>query len=412
MAGGVARSWTGGGGVLAADGVPVVVSATPVILESRPDRVPEGTAAADVVATDVPALRRLADSASGAAVDRALARAGGSRAGLADFAVLLSTAAADRVEDLAQVAHRISLARFGATVRLFAPLYLSNECVSTCTYCGFSAGNDIARRTLTVAEVATEAAELYRRGFRHILLVSGEHARIVNRDYLVDCVRAVTPLFAQVSVEVQVWDTDTYRRLLAAGCDGVTVYQEAYDRATYAAVHLKGKKRNYAWRLAAPDRAAEAGMRRLAIGALLGLHPDWRSEAISVAAHTQALIRRWWRCEVSVALPRLRPAAGGYEAEEPVGDREFVQLLCALRIALPDAGISMSTREPAPFRDALVPLGVTTMSAGSHTEPGGYASDSAAEPQFSISDTRTPAQVATALRAAGYDPVWKDWQRA
>jgi 2-iminoacetate synthase len=376
--------------------------------------VPAETAAADVVATDVAALWRLAAAASDADVDRALGRAGNSRGrpGLADFAVLLSEAAAARVEDLAQVAHRITLARFGATVRLFSPLYLSNECVSTCTYCGFSAGNDIARRTLTVAEVEAEAAELFRRGFRHILLVSGEHARIVNRDYLVDCVRAVAPRFAQVSIEVQVWDTDTYRRLLAVGCDGVTVYQEAYDPVTYAAVHLKGKKRNYAWRLAAPDRAAEAGMRRLAIGALLGLHPDWRSEAITLAAHAQALSRRWWRCEVSVALPRLRPAAGGYQAVEPVGDAAFVQLLCALRIVLPDLGISLSTREPAALRDALVPLGVTIMSAGSHTEPGGYASESAAEPQFAISDTRSPLEVAAALRAAGYDPVWKDWQRA
>ena len=153
-------------------------------------------------------------------------------------------------------------------------------------------------------------------------------------------------------------------------------------------------------------------MRRLAIGALLGLHPDWRAEAIGVAAHARALIRRWWRCEVSVALPRLRPAAGGYQPEEPVGDAAFVQLLCALRIVLPDVGISLSTREPAGLRDALVPLGVTTMSAGSHTEPGGYAEESDAEPQFSISDTRSPAEVAAALRAGGYDPVWKDWQRA
>ncbi len=379
-----------------------------VVLESRPDRVPEGTAAADVVATDVAGLRQLVRSASDADVDRALGR---SHPTLADFAVLLSGAAADRLEELAQTAHRMSLARFGRAVRLFAPLYLSNECVSTCTYCGFSAGNTIARRTLSVPEVATEAEELHRRGFRHLLLVSAEHARIVSRDYLVDCVGAVAPRFPQVSIEVQVWDTDTYRRLLGAGCDGVTVYQETYDPRTYASVHLKGKKRNYAWRLSAPDRAAEAGMRRLAIGALLGLNPDWRAEAIALAAHAQALVRRWWRCEVSLALPRLRPAAGGYQPSEAVHDAAFVQLLCALRIALPDIGISLSTREPATLRDALVPLGVTTMSAGSHTEPGGYAAESDAEPQFTISDQRSPAQVAAALQAAGYDPVWKDWQR-
>ena len=369
---------------------------------------PEESAAADVVNTDLVRLRDIAASATGREVERALEAP---HPTITDFAVLLSAAASQRLESLAQQARRITLARFGPTVRLFSPLYLSNECVSTCTYCGFSAGNDIRRRTLALDEVRAEADELHRRGFRHLLLVSGEHARIVNRAYLEDCVSAVSPRFAQVDVEVQVWDTDTYRRLAAAGADGVIVYQETYDRHTYSSVHLKGKKRNYAWRLAAPDRAAAAGLRRLGIGALLGLHPDWRSDAIALAAHGKALIRRWWRCEVQVALPRLRPAAGGYEPADPVSDAELVQLLCALRIVLPDVGISLSTREPAKLRDALLPLGVTAMSAGSHTEPGGYAEKTDAEPQFEISDRRSPAEVASALRSAGYDPVWKDWQR-
>ena len=385
------------------------MTAVPIALESRPDRVPDGTAAADLLAAPLAELRAAVDRATAADVDRALAHG---RPGIREFAALLSPTAATRLEELAQRARRASLARFGATVRLFSPLYLSNECVSKSSYCEFSAGNRIAWRTLSVDEVRAEADELHRRGFRHILLVAGEHARIVHKSYLVDCVGAVAPLFAQVGMEVQVWDTDTYRRLAAAGCDGVVVYQEVYDPATYGQVHLKGKKRNYAWRLAAPDRAAEAGMRRLGIGALLGLTPDWRSEAIAVAAHASALMHRWWRCEVSVSLPRLRPAAGGFQPDHPVDDASLVQLLCALRITLPDVGISLSTREPAPLRDGLVPLGVTSMSAGSHTEPGGYASTSDAEPQFEISDTRSPAEVAAALRAAGFEPVWKDWQRA
>ena len=379
-----------------------------VVLESRPEKAPDGTAAADVENTDVPRFREIAACARPADVDRALAT---SHPTLADFAALLSDSAADRLESMAQKANRITRARFGATVRLFSPLYLSNECVSTCTYCGFSAENDIRRRTLTSDQLRAEAAELHRRGFRYLLLVSGEHARIVSRRYVEECVAAVAPDFAQVDVEVQVWDADTYARLAGAGADGVIVYQETYDRGTYSAVHLKGKKRNYAWRLAAPDRAAAAGIRRLGIGALLGLHSDWRSDAISLAAHGKALIKHWWRCEVQLALPRLRPAAGGYEPADPVGDRDLVQLLCALRIALPDVGVSLSTREPAELRDALVPLGVTAMSAGSHTEPGGYAEETDAEPQFEISDHRSPAEVAETLRALGYDPVWKDWQR-
>jgi len=386
-----------------------VTAGVPVELESRPDRVPAGTAAADLEATDLASLRTLVDRAGPADIERALAA---SRRSLADFAALLSPAAGERLEDMARAAHDLTVRRFGRTVRLFAPLYLSNECVSTCTYCGFSAGNAIARRTLTVEEAVAEARELAGRGFRHLLLVSGEHARIVSKDYLVEVAAALAPVVPELSVEVQVWDEAMYRRLVDAGCDGLVVYQETYDRGTYGAVHLKGKKRNYDWRLAALDRGAAAGMRRLGLGALLGLHDDWRMEALAVATHARALIRRWWRCEVSVALPRLRPAAGGFEPLDPVSDRDFVQLLCALRLLLPDVGVTLSTREAPAFRDALLRLGVTAMSAGSHTEPGGYAAASDAEPQFEISDSRSPAEIAAVLRTAGYDPVWKDWERA
>jgi 2-iminoacetate synthase len=384
------------------------VTFTPIELESRPEGVPDGTAAADLLATDLHALRALVDRATDADVERSLRR---QRRTLDDFAVLLSPAATARLEDMARLAHDTTVRRFGRTIHLFAPLYLSNECVSTCTYCGFSAGNEIARRTLTPEEVVEEALELTRRGFRHLLLVAGEHARIVSKDYLVECARRLAPHVPSLSMEVQVWDTGTYRRLVEAGCDGLVVYQETYDRTTYADVHLKGKKRNYDWRLAAPDRGAEAGMRRLGIAALLGLHDDWRIEAIAVAAHARALVRRWWRSEVTVSLPRLRPAAGGFEPADPVDDVAFVQTLCALRLTLPDVGVVLSTRESPAFRDAVLRLGVTHMSAGSHTEPGGYAAPSDAEQQFEVADTRTPAEIAHVLRGAGYDPVWKDWER-
>ena len=381
------------------------MTVTGIELQSRPTAVPDGTAAADLLATDLAALRATVERASAVDVERVLRAR---RRTLADFAVLLSDAAADRLEAMAGAARATTVRRFGRTVRMFAPLYLSNECVSTCTYCGFSAGNDIARRTLSTDEVVAEARELRARGFRHVLLVAGEHARIVSKEYLVDCVRTLAPEIPSVSVEVQVWDTDTYRRLVHAGCEGLVVYQETYDRDTYSAVHLKGKKRNYDWRMAALDRGAEAGMRRLGLGALLGLHPDWRLEALATAAHARALMRRWWRCEVSASLPRLRPSAGGFEPARPVSDRELVQLLCALRLFLPDLGLSMSTREAPALRDALLRLGVTQMSAGSHTEPGGYAEASDAEPQFEVSDTRSPDEVAAMLKAAGYDPVWID----
>jgi 2-iminoacetate synthase len=378
---------------------------TAIELESRPAGVPPGTAAADVLATDLDALAARSATATAADVDRSLRT---SRRTLDDLAVLLSPAAGDRLEDLATAASRATVQRFGRVVRLFAPLYLSNECVSVCTYCGFSAGNDIARRTLTPDEVVAEGRELVARGFRHVLLVAGEHARIVSKDYLVDCVRILAPVVPSISVEVQVWDTSTYRRLVDAGCEGLVVYQEAYGRATYEACHLKGKKRNYDWRLAAPDRGAEAGMRSLGIGALLGLDPDWRREVLAVGAHASALLKRWWRCEVSVSVPRLRPAAGDFESARPVTDAEFVQVVCALRLCLPTVGIALSTREAPQLRDGLLRLGVTSMSAGAHTEPGGYAEPSDAEPQFEVADTRPASEVAAMLRAAGYEPVWKD----
>ncbi|MDQ4133337.1 MAG: radical SAM protein, partial [Actinomycetota bacterium] len=257
----------------------------PVTLESRPDGVSPGSAAADVLALAEQGLDTLvarARSASTAEVELALNRPHRS---LDDFATLLSPAAAERLEDLAGAAHQTTVRRFGRVVRLFAPLYLSNECVSSCTYCGFSAENDVVRRTLSAAEAVREAQALHATGFRHLLLVSGEHARIVSKDYLVEAVRALAPVMPSISVEVQAWDAATYRRLVEAGCEGLVVYQETYDRATYAASHVKGKKRNYDWRLAAPDRGAEAGMRRLGVGALLGLHDDWRADALMVAAH-------------------------------------------------------------------------------------------------------------------------------
>jgi 2-iminoacetate synthase len=382
---------------------------TAIVLSTRPDGVPEGTAAADLQAVDLGGLRAHAASATAGDVDRALGR---QRRDLADFAALLSEPAGERLEDMATLARDTTLRRFGRTMHLFAPLYLSNECVSVCTYCGFSAGNDISRRTLSPGEVAAEGRALIEAGFRHVLLVAGEHARIVSKAYLRDCVAALAPVIPQVSLEVQVWDTATYRDLVAAGADGLVVYQETYDRSTYAAVHRLGKKRNYDWRLAAADRGAEAGMRRVGIGALFGLHDDWRSEALAVAAHARALLRRWWRVEVTVSLPRLRPCAGAPEPPGTLDDRHFVQLLCALRLLLPDVGLVLSTREAPAFRDAVIPLGVTHLSAGSHTEPGGYTGRSDAEPQFSVADGRSPAEVAGALRGAGYDPVWKDWQRS
>jgi len=321
---------------------------------------------------------------------------------------LLSAEALPRLEELAQRAREVTLQRFGRAVRLFAPLYVSNACLSSCTYCGFSKGLDVARRTLTVEQVVTEAKTLVERGFRHLLLVSGEHRLEVSAGYLVECVEALRPFVPSISVETQTWSDDTYARLVAAGLEGVVHYQETYDRQRYAETHLAGWKRDYDRRLSSTERAAEAGVRRLGIGALLGLSADWRADVLAVARHAVWLQREYWRTEVTVSLPRIKSSASGFQPAVPVSDAEYVQALCALRLAAPEAGIVLSTREPAALRDGLARIAVTSMSAGSSTEPGGYLTPGQAQEQFAVSDERTPAEVAAMLEAAGYEPVWKD----
>jgi 2-iminoacetate synthase len=366
---------------------------------------PKGAFARELDTLDLAGLAGRA--CTDADVDAALARPDGGR-DLADLAALLSPAAAARLEELAQAAQATTLRRFGRAVRLYAPLYVSNACLSSCTYCGFAKDLPIARRTLSVEEVEREAALLTGRGFRHLLLVAGEHRVEVSPDYLVAVVERLRPFVPSLSIETQTWSDDTYARLVAAGLEGVVHYQETYDRARYAETHTAGWKRDYDRRLTSTERAAAAGVRRLGIGALLGLAADWRRDVLAVGAHAAFLVRNYWRTEVTVSLPRIKPSASGYQPLVPVADAEYVQALAALRLFEPEAGIVLSTREPPALRDGLVRIAVTTMSAGSSTEPGGYSAPGAATEQFSVSDERSPAEVAAMLVAAGYEPVWKD----
>lgn len=297
--------------------------------------------------------------------------------------------------------------RFGNTIQMYAPLYLSNECVDTCTYCGFSFLNKIPRKTLTVEEVLSEARHLRSEGFRHLLLVSGEHPLHVSQGYLETVVKNLRPEFASLSIEVAPFREENYRRLIEAGLDGVVIYQETYDPNRYAAVHLSGPKKDYAKRLAAPEEAAKAGIRSLGMGILLGL-ADWRKEADALIRHVRELQKRYWQTEFTVSLPRLRPSASEWTPPHPVSDREFVELVATFRIALPEVGIVLSTRESPELRNQLIGLGVTHMSAGSRTEPGGYLNPDKTLKQFETEDHRTAADVAAIIRQKGYEPVWKD----
>lgn len=360
------------------------------------------------------------------------------RLSLHDFAALLSPAASEVLEQLGRRAHHLTQQRFGKVIRLFAPLYLSNECINNCKYCGFSRDNPILRVTLTPQEVRTEARALVAQGFRNILLVSGEHPRFVSNGYLVDCIGAVREAAPSISLEIGPMETSEYEPLVRAGAEGLVVYQETYEPGVYRQMHTSGPKRDFAWRLATPERAYAAGFRRLGIGALYGL-ADWRREAICLAAHAEHLLKCCWKAWLTISLPRLRPCAGEFQPLTHLSDRQMAQLICAFRLMFPDVGLVLSTRESPRLRDGLVPLGITLMSAGSHTEPGGYtgagrgnlhhtkagrivelgASEWAdtgqparATGQFEIADERSPGEVADTLRRLGYEPVWKDWDAA
>jgi 2-iminoacetate synthase len=376
----------------------------------RAFQVPETpeTFAEELARVPFAALLEQARTASPGRVSRVLATPAVDRT-RADFAALLSPAASKRLEDLAQASRQLTLARFGRTMHMYAPLYLSNECLTTCVYCGFARELPIARKTLTPQEALEEARYLLGKGFRSILLLTGEHQKLTGVEFLEEQISLLSGEVPSIAIEVQVWGEEEYRRLAAAGCDAVVIYQETYHPETYVKVHLAGKKRQYEWRLLGPERAARAGMRRVGIGALLGLHDDWRYEAIATAAHAKFLMKRYWRTQVTVSVPRLRPSAAGYQPRDPVGDRDLVQLVCALRLFLPDVGIVISAREAPEFRDGLFQIGVTHTSAGSHTDPGGYTEPNEATEQFEVADLRSPAEVAARLRELGYEPVWEDW---
>jgi 2-iminoacetate synthase len=343
-----------------------------------------------------------------AEVERALAA---NQPRLEEFKALLSPAASAYLEPMAQRAHRVTVQRFGKTILMYAPLYLSNECSNGCRYCGFNAHNKMARRTLTPEEIAAEARVLHERGFRHLLLVTGEAPKLADNRYLCAAVEQLRPLFSSMSIEVYPMDRAGYQQVVESGVDGLTLYQETYDRTLYSEMHPFGKKRDYAFRLAAPEAAAQAGMRRIGVGALLGLG-KFRVEGFFTGLHALYLARHYWRTHLSVSFPRMRPADGGFQPLNPVPDRDFVQLICALRLLLPDAGLVMSTRESAQLRDHLLPLGITQMSAGSCTSPGGYAEADESGQQFAIDDARSHVEVAAMIAHQGYEAVWKDWDVA
>lgn len=310
---------------------------------------------------------------------------------------------------LIEKAKQLTKMRFGNTIQLYAPLYLSNECIDTCTYCGFSFENKITRKTLSPNEVLKEAQILISQGFQHLLLVAGEHPKYVSPDYLETSLKLLVPHLASLSIEVAPFQKNIYTRLIQAGLDGVVLYQETYDPDIYQKVHRGGPKKNYQQRILAPEEAAQAGIRQLGMGVLLGLAP-WQNEVRALIEHVKKLQKKYWQTEFTVSLPRLRPCASAFDVAHPVGDLEFIEMIALLRCELPEVGLVLSTRESPLLRDQLIGMGITRMSAGSSTEPGGYSQPDQHLKQFNIEDRRSPQEVAKVIQQKGYEPVWKDWE--
>jgi 2-iminoacetate synthase len=325
-----------------------------------------------------------------------------------DFLNLISPAAAGKLEVMAEMAQRLTQKRFGKTIQLYAPLYLSNECQNICTYCGFSLDNPIRRKTLSDRELMIEASVLKSMGVNHVLLVSGEANKTVGIRYFMNAVKLLKPHFANISIEVQPLSEEEYRQLHEAGVNAVLVYQETYHQEVYKEYHPKGKKSNFSFRLETPDRIGRTGVHKIGLGVLLGLE-DWRVDSFFNALHIDYLQKRYWKSRFSVSFPRLRPAEGIIEPNFIMSDRDLLQLICAYRIWNEDLEISISTRESQTFRNHIVSLGATTMSAASKTNPGGYAVDQESLEQFETSDERSMEEIKSIIRKAGYDPVMKDW---
>jgi 2-iminoacetate synthase len=333
-----------------------------------------------------------------------------SRVTLEDFKALISPAAEPYLEQMAAKSSALTQKRYGKTIQLYAPMYLSNECTNICTYCGFSLTNNVKRKTLSDQEIEIEIEAIKKAGFNHILLVTGEANYTVNIHYFLNAIKIIQPRFANISIEVQPLTEEEYRRVHEAGVYSVLVYQETYHKDVYKTYHTKGKKSNFDYRLETPDRIGRSEIHKMGLGVLLGLE-DWRVDSFFCAVHLDYLEKKYWKTKYSISFPRMRPAEGIIEPNDIVTDKHLVQLLTAYRLFNEDVELSISTRESEHFRNNIIPLGVTTMSAGSKTNPGGYAVEPESLEQFEISDERSIQAIEQLIKDKGYEPVYKDWDK-
>ena len=334
-----------------------------------------------------------------------------SKLDLEDFKALISPAAQPFLEQMAQRSHQVTQKRFGKTMQMYVPLYLSNKCSNSCSYCGFNAGNAIKRKTLTDEEILREVEVIKSMGYDHVLLVTGEENRSAGLSYLKNAVRLLRPYFSNISMEVQPLEQSEYEELVQEGLYSVLLYQETFNKNNYPKYHPKGKKSDFYYRLETHDRLGKAEVYKMGLGILIGLE-DWRTDSFFVALHLDYLEKTYWKSKYSISFPRLRPFAGSFQPNVIMEDKELVQLICAYRIFNEEIELSLSTRENQKLRNNLLKLGVTSVSAGSKTNPGGYSADPEALEQFAVSDDRSAKEMEELIKQCGYEPVWKDWDRA
>lgn len=354
---------------------------------------------------------RMVEAASAEDVERVLKKAAANKKQLSpdDFAVLISDAATPRLEEMAALSKRFTDERFGKTISMYIPMYVGNACTNKCVYCGFNHDNPFQRTILDMAQVKQECEAIKKLGpFENLLIVSGEYPSLCGVDYLENVLHTCRPYFHNLTIEVQPMRAVDYERLTHSGLNGVVCFQETYHKEAYKTYHPKGMKSHYEWRLNGYDRMGEAGVHKIGLGALLGLE-DWRGDSVMLARHLRYLQKKYWRSRYSVNFPRMRPSESGFQPKSIISDKQLAQLTFAFRIFDHDVDISFSTREAPEYRNNMVALGVTLMSAGSKTDPGGYSVACDSLEQFEVSDERTPSEVVADIRNQGYDPVWKDW---
>ncbi len=341
-------------------------------------------------------------------VERALAK---EHLTLDDFMALVSPAAAPFLERMARLSRQYTQERFGKTISMYVPLYITNSCTNHCIYCGFRHDNPIARVILKDDEIVRECEAIRELGpFENLLIVTGENPRDAGVDYIENALRLARPYFSNLTIEVMPLAAEEYLRLTRSGLNGVVCFQETYNRANYNIYHPRGMKSKFDWRVNGFDRMGQAGVHKIGMGVLIGLE-EWRTDVTMMALHLKYLRKHYWKTRYSVNFPRMRPSEGHFQPNVVMSDRELAQLIFAFRIFDHDVDISISTREAAAFRDNMATLGVTSMSAGSKTEPGGYRTYPQALEQFSVNDERSPREVEQAIHRIGYEAVWKDWDR-